>query len=77
MSWLLDKVLDLINIDLYSLIGQASPELVEVIRGAKCLVGNDTGAVHIASSVKTPSLCIRRWTLWSLFTLFFEVLGMK
>jgi len=34
------------------------PELVEVIRNARLLVGNDTSAVHIAAAVGTPSVCI-------------------
>lgn len=34
------------------------PELVEVIRRAKFLVGNETSAVHIAAAVGTPSVCI-------------------
>ena len=33
-------------------------DLVEVIREAEFLVGNDTSAVHIASAVGTPSICI-------------------
>jgi ADP-heptose:LPS heptosyltransferase len=32
--------------------------LLEIIRKASFLVGNETGAIHIASAVKTPSLCI-------------------
>jgi len=34
------------------------PELVEVIRNARLLVGNETSAVHIAAAVGTPSVCI-------------------
>jgi ADP-heptose:LPS heptosyltransferase len=33
-------------------------ELIEIIRAAKLLVGNETGAVHISSAVGTPSICI-------------------
>ena len=33
-------------------------EFVELIRAAKLLVGNETGAVHISSAVGTPSICI-------------------
>ncbi len=33
-------------------------ELVEVIRNAKLLVGNDTSAVHIAVATDTPTVCI-------------------
>jgi ADP-heptose:LPS heptosyltransferase len=32
--------------------------LVEIVAGASLLVGNETGAVHIAASVGTPSVCI-------------------
>lgn len=42
-----------------SLCGMTSlPELVEVIRGAKLLIGNETSAVHIAAAVGTPSVCL-------------------
>jgi ADP-heptose:LPS heptosyltransferase len=34
------------------------PEFVELIRGANLLIGNDTSAIHIASAVETPSVCI-------------------
>lgn len=34
------------------------PQLVEVVRNALLLVGNETSAVHIAAAVKTPSVCI-------------------
>lgn len=33
-------------------------EFVEIVRGAQLLIGNDTSAVHIASAVNTPSVCI-------------------
>lgn len=33
-------------------------ELVELVRGAALLVGNETSAVHIAAAVNTPSVCI-------------------
>lgn len=33
-------------------------ELVELVRGARLLVGNETSAVHIAAAVGTPSVCI-------------------
>lgn len=33
-------------------------ELVELIRCAKIVIANDTGAVHIAAAVKTPVVCI-------------------
>jgi ADP-heptose:LPS heptosyltransferase len=33
-------------------------ELVELIRDAEILIGNETSAVHIATAVATPSVCI-------------------
>lgn len=40
-------------------IGRTSlPELVAIIRGAKLVIGNETGAVHIAAALSTPSVCI-------------------
>lgn len=33
-------------------------ELVDLIRQAKILIGNDTSGVHIAAVVETPSICI-------------------
>lgn len=34
------------------------PDLVTVIQGACLLVSNETSAIHIASAVRTPSVCI-------------------
>ena len=33
-------------------------ELIEVIRGARILIGNDTSAIHFAVAVSVPSVCI-------------------
>lgn len=33
-------------------------EFAELIRGARLLIGNDTSAVHIATAVGTPSVCV-------------------
>lgn len=33
-------------------------ELVEVVRGARLLIGNETSAVHIAAAVGTPAVCV-------------------
>jgi len=42
-----------------SLCGKTSlSELVEVIRNASLLIGNDSSGVHIAASVDTPSICL-------------------
>jgi ADP-heptose:LPS heptosyltransferase len=41
------------------LTGKSSlPELVEVIRGARLLIANETSAIHIAAAVDTPSVCL-------------------
>lgn len=37
-------------------------ELIEVIRGAKFIITNDTSAVHFAAAVNTPAVCI--WGPW-------------
>jgi ADP-heptose:LPS heptosyltransferase len=34
------------------------PEFVEVIRGSLLLIGNETSAVHIATAVQVPAICI-------------------
>lgn len=53
------RVIDTSGLEALNLAGETSlPELVEVIRRAKILVGNDTSAVHIAAAVGTPSVCI-------------------
>ncbi len=40
-------------------IGKTSlPELIAIIKRAKLVIGNETGAVHIAAAVSTPSVCI-------------------
>jgi ADP-heptose:LPS heptosyltransferase len=62
-SWkelgLCDQVIAVSGMKALNMAGKASlPELVEMIRGAKYLVGNDTSAVHIAAAVGTPSVCI-------------------
>lgn len=42
-----------------NLVGKTSlSELVSIIAGARFLIGNETGAVHIAAAVRTPSVCI-------------------
>lgn len=43
----------------YDLSGKTSlPEFVELVRGSKLLIGNETSAVHIAAAVGTSSLCL-------------------
>jgi ADP-heptose:LPS heptosyltransferase len=42
-----------------NLAGKSSlSELVEIIRMAELLVGNETSAIHISSAVGTPSICL-------------------
>ena len=42
-----------------NLAGRTSlAELTELIRGARLLVGNETSAIHIATAVATPAVCI-------------------
>lgn len=55
-----NQISDLINLpNTLNLAGKTSlPELVEVIRHSKLLIGNETSAVHIAAAVNTPSVCL-------------------
>lgn len=55
-----DRLLSLIESrEVVNMVGMTSlPELVELIRGARVVISNDTSAIHIASGVKTPSVCI-------------------
>jgi len=56
---LCDQVIQTSGMNATNLAGKTSlSELVEVIRRAKILVGNETSAVHIAAAVGTPSICI-------------------
>jgi ADP-heptose:LPS heptosyltransferase len=56
---LCDQVIGASDTEALNLAGETSlPELVEVIRRAKFLVGNETSAIHIAAAVGTPSVSI-------------------
>lgn len=56
---LAERIISSVAAPLVSLAGKTSlPELATVIARARILVGNDTGAVHIAAAVSTPSVCI-------------------
>lgn len=47
------------GIDITDLTGKTSlPELIEMIGAASLLISNETSAIHIAASTKTPSVCI-------------------
>jgi ADP-heptose:LPS heptosyltransferase len=47
------------------------PELAELIRGARIYIGNDSGPMHLAAAVGTPTIAIwgssdsRRWHPWN------------
>jgi len=53
------------------MLGLSIPELAELIRGAKLYIGNDSGPMHLAAAVGTPTIAIwgssdsRRWRPWS------------
>ena len=47
------------GVSVHSLIGKTSLiDLVEMIRGAVLLVGNDSSSVHIATAVGTKAICV-------------------
>ena len=53
------------------MLGLSIPELAELIRGARLYVGNDSGPMHLAAAVGTPTIAVwgssdsRRWRPWS------------
>ena len=53
------------------LLGLTIPELAELIRAARLYIGNDSGPMHLAAAVGTPTVAIwgssdsRRWRPWS------------
>jgi heptosyltransferase-3 len=53
------------------LLGLTIPELAELIRGARLYIGNDSGPMHLAAAVGTPTVAVwgssdsRRWRPWS------------
>ena len=52
------------------MLGLTIPELAELIRGARLYIGNDSGPMHLAAAVGTPTVAIwgssdsRRWRPW-------------
>jgi ADP-heptose:LPS heptosyltransferase len=52
------------------MLGLSIPELAEVIRGARLYIGNDSGPMHLAAAVGTPTIAVwgssdsRRWHPW-------------
>jgi ADP-heptose:LPS heptosyltransferase len=42
-------------------------ELVSIIRGARLVLGNESGAMHIAAAVETPAFCITGGGHWGRF----------
>jgi ADP-heptose:LPS heptosyltransferase len=57
---LAQEVIDLSGLlDALQLAGRTTlPELVELVRGARLLIGNESSAVHVAAGVGTPSVCL-------------------
>ena len=53
------------------MLGLTIPELAELIRGARLYIGNDSGPMHLAAAVGTPTVAVwgssdsRRWRPWS------------
>ena len=53
------------------MLGLGIPELAELIRGARLYIGNDSGPMHLAAAVGTPTIAVwgssdsRRWHPWS------------
>jgi ADP-heptose:LPS heptosyltransferase len=56
--------------DATGLSGLSIPELAELIRGARLFVGNDSGPMHLAAAVGTPTVAVwgssdsGRWRPW-------------
>jgi ADP-heptose:LPS heptosyltransferase len=52
------------------MLGLNIPQLAELIRGARLFIGNDSGPMHLAAAVGTPTVAIwgssdsRRWRPW-------------
>jgi ADP-heptose:LPS heptosyltransferase len=52
------------------LLGLKIPALAELIRGARLFIGNDSGPMHLAAAVGTPTVAVwgssdsRRWRPW-------------
>ena len=52
------------------MLGLTIPELAELIRGARLYIGNDSGPMHLASAVGTPTVVpwgssnSRAWHPW-------------
>ena len=53
------------------MLGLTIPKLAALIRGARLYIGNDSGPMHLAAAVGTPTVAIwgssdsRRWRPWS------------
>jgi len=52
------------------MLGLSIPELAELVRGATLYIGNDSGPMHLAAAVGTPTVAVwgssdsRRWHPW-------------
>ncbi len=54
-----EKLLVNSHVPIFNWAGKTSlPQLVAIISRASLLVGNESGAIHIAAAVSTPSVCI-------------------
>jgi ADP-heptose:LPS heptosyltransferase len=54
------------------MLGLTIPQLAELIRGARIYLGNDSGPMHLAAAVGTPTIAVwgssdaRRWRPWGI-----------
>ena len=62
------KLVDKINSKLIEVrVGKTLLEFIEVVQGAKLLIGNDSSSIHIASMVNTQSICLYGGLLYGRF----------
>ena len=70
LAWQLAQQLQQSIGDAMLLTGLTVPELAELIRGARLYIGNDSGPMHLATAVGTPTVAIWgssssvRWHPW-------------
>ena len=57
---LAEKIKDFCQESIFvDLVGKTTlMQMVEITRGAKCLIGNESAAIHIAAVTRTPSVCM-------------------
>jgi lipopolysaccharide heptosyltransferase I len=62
-SVMIEQIADRANCPIINLAGQTSlPELVEVLRGARIVISNDTGPGHIAAALGRPLVMMFSWS---------------